>query len=76
MKERSRELAGEGNHKLDLYLWGTFISTMQAMPPLVVTNFNTVSPAYRNVTDRDLNFPIPIHEMSLNLLMVQNTGWN
>ena len=76
MKERSRELAGESHHKLDLYRWGTFRSTMTAMIPIIQANFATVVSAYTNVTDRDLTFPIPIQEMSLNSLMVQNPGWN
>jgi hypothetical protein len=77
MKERSRELTGEGHHKLDLYRWGTFLSTMQAMIPIVTTNFSTVAVAYRNVTARDVAFPIPIQEMSLNPAMAgkQNPGW-
>lgn len=75
-KERSRELAGEGHHKLDLYRYGTFLTTMQDMVPIITTNFSTVVAAYKNVTPRDLAFPIPIQEMSLNPKMVQNTGWN
>lgn len=76
MKERSRELAGESHHKLDLFRWGTFLSTMQAMVPIVTTNFSTVVVAYRNATARDTSFPIPIQEMSLNSLMKQNPGWD
>ncbi len=76
MSERSRELAGEGHHKLDLFRWGTFMSTMTAMVPIITTNFSTVLPAYRNATARDTCFPIPIQEMSLNPAMVQNPGWN
>ena len=76
MKERSRELAGESHHKLDLFRWGTFRSTMTAMIPIVTINFASIVTAYSNVTDRDLTFPIPIQEMSLNPLMVQNPGWN
>lgn len=74
-KERSRELAGEGHHKLDLYRWGTFLSTMENMLPIITTNFSTVVAAYKNVTARDVAFPIPIQEMTLNPLMKQNTGW-
>lgn len=74
-KERSRELTGEGHHKLDLYRWGTFLSTMENMLPIITTNFSTVVAAYKNVTARDVAFPIPIQEMTLNPLMKQNTGW-
>ena len=77
MKERSRELAGEGHHKLDMFRWGNFLTTMQAMIPIVTTYFSGVATAYRNVTARDLAFPIPISEMQLNPLMKgkQNPGW-
>lgn len=76
MAERSRELAGESHHKLDLFRWGTFLSTMSAMVPIVQLNFSTVASSYTNATARDLTFPIPIQEMSLNPQMVQNPGWN
>ena len=76
MKERSRELAGESHHKLDLFRWGNFLSTMQSMVPIINTNFSTVVVAYRNATVKDTSFPIPIQEMSLNSLMIQNDGWN
>ncbi|TKB98693.1 RagB/SusD family nutrient uptake outer membrane protein [Pedobacter cryophilus] len=77
MKERSRELTGEGHHKLDLFRWGNFLTTMQAMIPIVTTNFSAMAVAYRNVTARDLTFPIPISEMELNPAMKgkQNPGW-
>ncbi|MCX6299164.1 MAG: RagB/SusD family nutrient uptake outer membrane protein [Bacteroidetes bacterium] len=77
--ERSRELAGEGWHKLDLFRWHTFVSTMAAMVPIVGppgNGFAGVLPAYANATARDTCFPIPIQEMALNPLMVQNPGWN
>ena len=76
VSERSRELTGEGHHKLDLFRWGTFLTTVKGMIPTITTNFATVLPAYVNATARDTCFPIPIQEMSLNPLMVQNPGWN
>lgn len=77
-KERSRELTGEGHHKLDMFRWGTFLSTMQAMIPIITTNFSAMAVAYTNVTARDVAFPIPISEMELNPLMKgkQNPGWD
>lgn len=77
MAERSRELAGESHHKLDLFRWHTFFDAIAKTKASYVTvNYTTVAPAYNNVAARDTCFPIPIQEMSLNPLMVQNTGWN
>lgn len=75
-QERSRELAGESHHKLDLYRWGTLLAMKAQMVPIITANFVTVLSAYNNITARDICLPIPILEMSLNPLMVQNTGWN
>jgi hypothetical protein len=52
---------------------------MAAMVPIIGPPGNAfagVLPAYSNATARDTCFPIPIQEMSLNPLMVQNPGWN
>ncbi len=75
MQERSRELAGESHHKLDLFRWGNFVSTMKDIIPAVTIGFKTILPVYVNVTDRDVTYPIPLQEMNLNPLMTQNTGW-
>lgn len=76
MLERSRELAGESHHKLDLYRWGTMLTMKAQMIPIITANFATVLGTYNNITSRDLTLPIPIQEMSLNPAMVQNVGWN
>ncbi|HEX7366484.1 MAG TPA: RagB/SusD family nutrient uptake outer membrane protein [Pelobium sp.] len=86
--ERSRELAFEGLRKLDLLRWGLLTSTMQQMltsinataPILSKTalGYNgkeaTLKP-YQNFTSRDLFFPIPTQELSLNTLITQTNGW-
>ena len=76
MLERSRELAGESHHKLDLFRWGTMLAMKAQMLPIITTNFPTVLATYTNIGARDIFLPIPILEMSLNPLMVQNPGWN
>jgi hypothetical protein len=76
MQERSRELAGESHHKLDLFRWGTMLTMKAQMLPIITANFATVLATYNNIGARDICLPIPILEMSLNPLMVQNTGWN
>ncbi|KHJ37442.1 SusD family protein [Pedobacter glucosidilyticus] len=86
--ERARELAFEGLRKLDLIRWNLLISTMQQMVTTISTaapsGSNTalgysgrVSTlrSYQNFSNRDLFFPIPTQEISLNSLMIQNTGW-
>ncbi|WP_304064253.1 RagB/SusD family nutrient uptake outer membrane protein [Pedobacter glucosidilyticus] len=86
--ERARELAFEGHRKLDLLRWNLLTTTIQQMLTQITTtapsgsNTNlgysgrvaTLRP-YQNFSNRDLFFPIPTQELSLNSLMRQNTGW-
>jgi hypothetical protein len=89
-QERSFELAFEGHRKLDLIRWGIFLQTMKAMIPIITSQApvnsnntlgysgqaNALAP-YNNVSDRDLLFPIPTQEISLNPAITQNNpGWN
>ncbi len=84
--ERSRELCFEGFRKLDLVRWGIFLETMKNMAVII----NTTAPvaasgsyqgrtatvlAYNNVSERDVFFPIPALEFTLNTKLTQNTGW-
>ncbi|MFA6084267.1 RagB/SusD family nutrient uptake outer membrane protein [Mucilaginibacter sp.] len=75
--ERSRELCFEALRKPDLIRWGIFVPTMKGVASLMsqqnATNFYSL--AYRNVSDRNLLFPIPSKDMSLNSALVQNPGW-
>lgn len=87
--ERSRELCFEGLRKLDLIRWGIFIPTMKAMAATISatapsgTNSTlgypglaTTLSSYTNVSDRDVLFPIPTQESTLNKLIgIQNLGW-
>ena len=75
--ERMREFNFENNRKADLLRWGTFLKVHQDMgnklqqqsPGLYFVKY------YSNVSARDLFMPIPINEMSSNLKMTQNPGW-
>jgi len=79
--ERSRELCFEGLRRLDLIRWGIFIPTMKALAAQFATD--VPYPAgisygilgYNNVSDRNLLFPIPASEISVNHAMTQNPGW-
>ncbi|WEK17749.1 MAG: RagB/SusD family nutrient uptake outer membrane protein [Candidatus Pedobacter colombiensis] len=88
--ERSLELAFEGHRKLDLIRWGIFLKTMKDMIPIITTQApvnsnntlgysgqaNALAP-YNNVSERDILFPIPIQETTLNpAITVNNPGWN
>jgi hypothetical protein len=76
--ERMRELNGEGLRKSDLIRWGIFLKVNQDMGNLLQQQ----SPNqyfvlyYTNVSAKDLLMPIPSSEMTTNLSMVQNPGWN
>lgn len=75
--ERSRELAFEALRKPDLIRWGIFIPVMKQ----TLTMINTDAPSqyygrtYQNVSERDLLYPIPAHEIILNKALIQNPGW-
>jgi hypothetical protein len=77
--ERSRELCFEGMRKYDLIRWNIFLSTLKE----VAAEFNSNAPAnlkygalsFSNAQARNELFPIPITELSLNKLLVQNPGW-
>jgi hypothetical protein len=86
--ERSRELAFEGLRKLDLLRWGLLENTMQKMINSINTTAPAASRnllgysgreatlrPYQNFTSRDVLFPIPTQEMSLNSMITQNSGW-
>jgi hypothetical protein len=77
MAERSRELAGESHHKLDLFRWKTFLTAIATTKAAMSSiSYTTVAAAYNNASIRDTCFPVPIQEISLNPLMTQNAGWN
>lgn len=78
-KERQRELCFEGMRKHDLVRWGIYISTMQSLIPEIAANapstWQKAAITPKNVTDRNILFPIPSSEISTNPNLKQNTGW-
>lgn len=78
-KERFRELCFEGMRKLDLIRWGEYVATMKAFGTEIATTaptaFRYASRVGENTTDRNVLFPIPNTEITVNKLMTQNEGW-
>lgn len=76
--ERARELCFEALRKADLVRWGIFMKNMELtkidIEEKVPTSSSIIVP-YRNVSARDVVWPIPSYEMGLNPALTQNTGW-
>ncbi len=77
--ERARELCYESLRKPDLIRWGLWVSTMNALAADMKANagatFSYGSLAGSNITSRNLLFPIPASELSVNSAATQNPGW-
>jgi hypothetical protein len=77
--ERARELCFEALRRPDLIRWGIFIPEMKAVANDITVNapagVKYAATAGKNVSERNLLFPIPLSEMSLNKALVQNPGW-
>ena len=77
--ERSRELCYEGLRRNDLVRWGIFIQRMKAVASTAtlsyIAAFKYASRAGDNISDKHNLLPIPLSELSLNRLLVQNPGW-
>jgi hypothetical protein len=79
--ERLREFPSEALRKHDLIRWGIYVSAMKA----VAADANNVTPVASNranlqaianrITNKDVLWPIPSSELSLNSAMTQNEGW-
>lgn len=77
--ERMRELCFEGIRRHDLIRWGIYVPTMNTLG----SDMKTKAPAAHryganaglNTTDRNVLFPIPNTEITINKLMTQNVGW-
>lgn len=79
-EERARELGHELLRKDDLIRWGEFYDRMQsvrATVPEAYTSAYYVAARlyYGNVQRRDVLWPIPTYELSVNPYLVQNNGW-
>jgi len=78
MAERQRELCFEGQRKLDLIRWGIYVSTMNEYGREAAADggsFSYAGNSGKNVTERNVVFPIPNTELTVNKLMTQNPGW-
>ena len=75
--ERMREFSFEYLRKFDLLRWGIFLEVNRDMG----NNISQDAPSgwyhinYSNVTERDLLWPIPSNEITVNKAMEQNPGW-
>ncbi|MGE6219844.1 RagB/SusD family nutrient uptake outer membrane protein [Nubsella zeaxanthinifaciens] len=79
IEERARELCFEGLRKNDLVRWGIFTSSMQSLNnqvPIGTSSYIISARAYYgNAKPRDVVWPIPTYEMTVNRLLTQNVGW-
>lgn len=80
--ERMRELNLEVSRKADLHRWGIFTQTMQDMGSTFRQDVQTpagfiLAQYYLDgAQPRNIFWPIPEVETSLNHAIIQNTGWN
>lgn len=80
--ERMRELAYEALRKPDLIRWEMYMAEMKQTLAMMQSD-NAVQPltaswyisTYANVAERNLLYPIPSREITLNQGLVQNPGW-
>jgi hypothetical protein len=77
--ERARELCYESLRKADLIRWGIWVSTMNNLAADIKANAGTTfaygALAGSNITNRNLLYPIPASEISVNSAATQNPGW-
>lgn len=76
--ERFREFCFEGRRKFDLIRWGIYVPTMNEYGREAAADggsFSYAGNSGKNVTDRNVLFPIPNTELTVNKLMTQNPGW-
>ena len=78
--ERSRELCFEALRKGDLVRWGILVKNMRIVLDHIIdaklsSSLDYIQWSYRNVSDRDVVWPIPAYDMGLNSALTQNLGW-
>ncbi|EHQ29329.1 RagB/SusD family nutrient uptake outer membrane protein [Mucilaginibacter paludis] len=77
--ERARELCYESLRRPDLIRWGIWVSTMNALAADMKANAGTTyaygALAGSNITTRNIFYPIPASEISVNSAATQNPGW-
>lgn len=78
-EERARELAFEAARAHDLKRWGEYVSAMESLDAEISASapaaFKYAASAAANVTSRNVFFPIPGNELSINSLATQNKDW-
>lgn len=79
-EERARELGFELLRKDDLIRWGVFYNNMRdvkgGVPMAMTSSYYVAARQYfSNVSSRDVVWPIPYYELSLNKTLKQNNGW-
>lgn len=78
-EERARELAFEAARAHDLKRWGDYVTSMQTLKAEISQNapsaYTYAASTAGNVTSRNVFFPIPANELSINNLAKQNLGW-
>ncbi len=77
-KERMLELCFEGTRRMDLIRWNKYVSIMKEVGDEI--EIGGGNEAYgklggKNVTTRNLLYPIPALELSINKNLSQNEGW-
>lgn len=77
--ERYRELAFECLRNMDLVRWGLLITNTKAagvdLTANAPSNQKYGANASNNITSRDLLWPVPIYDLSLNNKLTQNPGY-
>lgn len=79
-EERARELGFELLRKDDLIRWGVFYNNMRDIAPTIPAGFTSsyyvaARQYFGNVSARDVLWPIPYYEISVNGKLSQNNGW-
>lgn len=77
-EERFREFCFEGRRKFDLLRWGSYVATMNSVGAEINSDggsYKYGGAAGKNTTERNVVFPIPNTELTVNKLLVQNEGW-
>ncbi|MEQ7801489.1 RagB/SusD family nutrient uptake outer membrane protein [Pedobacter sp. ASV1-7] len=79
-EERTRELAFECLRKGDLVRWGIFLTNMkqrlsEANSHIDFYDLRFAKNMFRNVSARDIVWPIPSYELGVNFKLIQNAGW-
>jgi hypothetical protein len=77
--ERSRELCFESMRKYDLIRWGDLGDKLNQMQNDILTtapaSYHYAALSAKNFRQKHLLLPIPISEITLNKLLVQNPEW-